>query len=176
MFGPGNPNAAMGSMFGTPKGFPPIWKSIHKHKDWWRRSFRGTRTPTKSFSNVSQTALKSYRCIRERRRKKSPSRQISRYSVCWRQQRQSFSLIWNWSYRRVKTGIRREPHTSESHIIREIVFSLHLSKLPYRSEQISLSSTQSMQWQLLLAFITLLQWTLPRKDHLRVFFKSWTKR
>lgn len=26
MLGPANPNAAIASMFGTPKGFPPIWK------------------------------------------------------------------------------------------------------------------------------------------------------
>lgn len=33
MFGPGNPNAAIASMLGTPKGFPPIWQSRRKHKD-----------------------------------------------------------------------------------------------------------------------------------------------
>lgn len=32
MLGPGNPNAAIASMFGTPKGFPPIWKTVHKHR------------------------------------------------------------------------------------------------------------------------------------------------
>lgn len=31
MLGPANPNAAIASMFGAPKGFPPIWSITHKH-------------------------------------------------------------------------------------------------------------------------------------------------
>lgn len=33
MLGPGNPNAAIASMFGTPKGFPPIWKRTKFEED-----------------------------------------------------------------------------------------------------------------------------------------------
>lgn len=123
MLGPGNPNAAIASMFGTPKGFPPIWKTIHKHRlmktALWEHynchdaaARRHQRTDwarmwvDKKFS-FSLVDKKSYRCIRERRGQKTSSWQISRYSVGRRQQRQSFSLIWNWSCRRVKTGIRR---------------------------------------------------------------------
>lgn len=30
ILGPGNPNAAIASMVGAPKGFPPIWSIKHK--------------------------------------------------------------------------------------------------------------------------------------------------
>lgn len=119
MLGPGNPNAAIASMFGTPKGFPPIWKSIRKHRV--RKGVLWGSTTAMTLQQGVPNALtgheytkepglmdlKSYRCIRERRGKKTSSWQISRYSIGRRQQRQSFSLIRNWSCRRVKTGIRR---------------------------------------------------------------------
>lgn len=31
ILGPGNPNAAIASRFGAPKGFPPIWSITDKH-------------------------------------------------------------------------------------------------------------------------------------------------
>lgn len=57
------------------------------------------------------------------RRKKSSSWQNSCNSICWGQQWQSFSLIWNRSYRKVKSGIRREQHIHrhqlQTHILKE---------------------------------------------------------
>lgn len=82
-----------------------------------------------------RVSLKSYRWIGDGigRWKKSSSWQNSCNSICWRQQWQSFSLIWNRSYRKIKTGIRRELHTFEVKIKKrkrkEKVFTLHFSTL-----------------------------------------------
>lgn len=105
-----------------------------------------------------RVSLKSYRWIGDGigRWKKSSSWQNSCNSICWRQQWQSFSLIWNRSYRKIKTGIRRELHTFEVKIKKKkkkrkslhtaFLNIRHNNWLPYRSEMSSLSSTQSLQW------------------------------
>lgn len=102
--------------------------------------------------NLNET-VKSYWWIGNGigRWEKSSSGQNSCNSICWRQQWQSFSLIGNRSYRKIKTGIRKELHTCELQRRRKRLHTAflkirHNKWLPYRSEKSSLSSTQALQW------------------------------
>jgi len=109
------------------------------------------------------------------RRKKSSSRQNSRHSVCRRQQRQSFRLVGNSAYRRIKAGVRteRHPHTHQpqrrhfgkdnNNNNKRQIHTAKFLKLGstthgYLTDQSSLNSTYIIAvTELLLEYITLLQ-------------------